>query len=112
VEALERAADSSGRVPFIVASLGHAYALSGRVDESRATIAELSGPSQQRYVSEFNLSVIHAGLGDLDSAFLALEKAFEVRDGRIPYLATEPRFAPLREDPRYQALVRRLGLPG
>jgi tetratricopeptide (TPR) repeat protein len=111
LSALQKASETSGRIPFIVAALGHAYGLEGQRPEAESILAELKGPHQKRFVSEFNLALVHTGLGDLDHAFGALERGFGARDPRMAYLATEPRFDPLRSDPRYLGLVGRMGLP-
>lgn len=111
VSALQKASDTSGRIPFIVAALGNAHGLAGQRPEAEGILGELKGPHQKRFVSEFNLALVHTGLGDVDHAFAALERGFDARDPRLAYVATEPRFDPLRSDPRYLDLVGRMGLP-
>ncbi len=112
VSALEKAAEASGRIPFIVSALGHAYGIAGMKGEGQAIVTELHDGSQRGYVSGYNLALVHTGLGDFDQTHVALQAALEARDGRMAYLATEPRFDPFRLDPHYAELVRRLGLPG
>jgi hypothetical protein len=55
--------------------------------------------------------VVHVGLGANDKAFEYLERAYEERSGSLIYLKVEPILDPLRSDPRFQDLVRRVGLP-
>jgi len=62
-------------------------------------------------VSSFDLALIHGALGQKDEAFALLEKAYAEREEAVPYLKVERRFKPLRADPRFARLVRRLGLP-
>ena len=52
----------------------------------------------------------HAALGDMDGAFAALERAYQARSAGLIYLHLDPGYAPLRSDPRYGELVRRIGL--
>jgi len=70
----------------------------------------LKGVSEQRYVSPFDLAVVHIGLGDLTSGFEHLEEAYRQHVFRIIEL-TMPMFDGLRCDPRWQDLIRRTGLP-
>jgi hypothetical protein len=55
--------------------------------------------------------MIHAALGDRDKAFAELEKAFEERDWNLPRLKVDPFMDPLRDDPRFKELLKRLSLP-
>jgi hypothetical protein len=52
----------------------------------------------------------YAALGDFDSAFASLERAFQTRSAGLIYLHLDPGYAPLRQDPRFAELVRRIGL--
>jgi eukaryotic-like serine/threonine-protein kinase len=93
-----------------IAALGHAYAASGRREEALAIIDRLTELGKQRYIpSSFNAQ-IHAALGQTDQAFEWLEKSYEERYGFLIYLKVEPRFDPLRQDPRFQEIARRVGL--
>ena len=56
------------------------------------------------------VAIAQSGLGDLDAAFAALEQATVDADPELPNVVVEPRFAPLRSDPRYARLVELLGL--
>lgn len=57
------------------------------------------------------MATIYIGLGDTDRAFEWLERALEDRSETLLFLKVEPRFDPLRADPRFKSLVHRLGLP-
>ena len=63
------------------------------------------------YVPPYPVAVIQAALGRPDEAFASLEKAYNERDSWLDYLSVDPRLSPLRSDPRYSALLRRLNLP-
>jgi len=98
------------RHPFLIASLGHAYALSGERDKAQQALAELREMSKQRYISPYLFAVIYAGLRDKEQAYAWLEKAYEDRSFFLIWLKVEPLFDPLHADPRFQDLLRRVGL--
>jgi serine/threonine-protein kinase len=106
----EKAIKMSGNVTFTTAALGHLYALSGKQAEARKTIAELKELSSKRYVTAYDIAIIYAGLGENDQAFEWLDKALEERSSWLPYLGIEPRIDELRSDPRFKALLERVGL--
>jgi len=93
------------------ASLGHAYALQGKRREAEKIIAELKDQSKQKYVSSYQVAVIYAGLGERDRALEWLEKAYEERSTLLAYFEMDPRLDPLRGEPRFQALLRRMNFP-
>jgi tetratricopeptide (TPR) repeat protein len=96
-----------------IANLGHIYGLAGRRSEALAIVKELekryakgeSGPGQFAFV--------YAGLGDKDQAFAWLEKDFQERSIGLPSIMIFQAFLldPLRDDPRFADLLRRMGLP-
>jgi len=106
---LEKAVSIAG-APLFTALLGRAYALTGEKTKALEILDGLMTLSQQRYVSPFDIAVVQIGLGDLTPAFQRLEEAYEQRVFRIIEL-TMPMFDSLRSDPRWQSLVRRIGLP-
>ena len=63
----------------------------------------------ESYVPAYWFALLHAGLGQRDSALRYLERAYEERSTVLAYLLIDPRLAPLRNDPRFLALARRLG---
>jgi tetratricopeptide (TPR) repeat protein len=101
---------SLGAGPPCRALLGRAYALAGERTKAESILEELKTLSKQQYISPFDLAVAHAGLGDLTSTFKLLEEAYQQRVFRIIEL-TFPMFDNLRPDPRWQDLVRRIGIP-
>jgi serine/threonine-protein kinase len=90
-------------------SLGHAYAVAGRTAEARSVLDTLRRAATSRYVPAYWFALLHAGLGQRDSALRYLERAYEERSTVLAYLLIDPRLAPLRDDPRFLALSRRLG---
>ncbi len=91
--------------------LGFAYAVSGRPDEARRILATLQQLHQQGIVPAASLATLHGALGESNEAFVWLEKAYQERDPQLTYLKAGRRFEPLRGDPRFGQLVRRVGLP-
>ena len=94
-----------------LAALGHAYAVAGKRAEARKVIDELQELSKRKYVSPYFIAVIYTGLGQRDQAFTWLEKAYEERHPYMTLIGVEPLLDPLRSDPRFLNLVRRVGLP-
>src|SRR5882724_5808185 len=98
--------------PLPPALLGHLYAKIGRKDEALAILKQLRErreSSKQRYVSPYNLALIHIGLGQKDEALQLLEETYEERDGyNIAFIKVEPLLDPLRGDLRFEALAKKV----
>jgi len=97
--------------PFFVAALGHAYAVAGNRREAEKILQTLSDRAKESYISPFDVALIYAALGEKDKAFALLDKAVAERSTFLVYSKWEPRLDPLRSDPRFQELLRRIGLP-
>jgi serine/threonine-protein kinase len=95
---------------FALARLGHGYATAGRREEAQGVIKRLVASGKQKYVSAFDVAMIHVGLGEVDEAFTCFQSAFEERSLWMGYLKVEPQLDPVRADPRFQELLRRVGL--
>jgi len=93
------------------ATLASLYALSGRKAEALALLAELRTIAQTAYVPPTDFARLYAALGEPDRAIAELEKAYEVRDGDMFMLNELPYFDPLRDDPRFQEIIRRMAFP-
>ncbi len=107
---LRKTVELSG-APMDVAALGHAYAVSGQRTEARKALQKLEQLARQRYVSNYDRALICVGLGENDRALAWLERAFQERSPWMIHLKDDPRLDPLRADPRFPDLVRRVGLP-
>jgi eukaryotic-like serine/threonine-protein kinase len=95
-----------------VAGLAHGYAAMGNRAETQKILADLLRQSKKKYVSPYMIATIYSGLGDKEKAFDFLEKAYQERSPDIPYfLKADLRLDPLRSDPRFQNLLRRLDFP-
>ena len=91
------------------ASLGHVYAMAGKTAKARGVLTALHTAAERSYVPAYWFALVHAGLGERDQALRYLERAYEERSTVLAYLLIDPRLAPLRNEPRLQALARRLG---
>jgi DNA-binding winged helix-turn-helix (wHTH) protein/TolB-like protein len=95
--------------PQLIAMLGYSYARAGMTIEARTILKQLEQRSRKEYVSPFDIAGIHIGLGDKDTAFLWLERSYNERSWLLSYIKVEPLFDPLRSDPRFINLTRRVG---
>jgi serine/threonine-protein kinase len=93
-----------------LAGLGYALAVSAEKQQARQVIEHLKELNQQRYVSPYHFAVIYAGLGERAQALDYLEKAADEHFNLLVFLKVEPMFDSLRSEPRFSALVRRVGL--
>jgi len=82
----------------------------GRRDEAEEILGRLEEESRRQYVRAEILAMGYAALGNLDRAFACLERAFQAKSAGLIYLHLDPGYAPLRADPRFANLVRRIGL--
>ena len=111
IEELQRAAALSGGSAENVASLAHAYAMAKSRAEAQKLLRDLTERSTREYVPSYEIAVIHVGLGEKPQAFQWLEKAYEERYHWLNLMGVDPRLDPLRADPRFEHLLRRVGLP-
>lgn len=96
--------------PMYLAALGYAYAIYGLTDKARDVVDQLQKQSGERFVSQYSLAMVHAGLSEPDQAFEYLELAFEERSDMMAWLKIGPEWTSLRGDPRFQSMLRRVGL--
>jgi TolB-like protein/DNA-binding winged helix-turn-helix (wHTH) protein/Tfp pilus assembly protein PilF len=111
VAALERGLSASDRSSEMLAQLGLAYGRAGRGSHARAMLSELQARARTQHVSPFAFALAHMGAGETDKAIDALAAAYRSREWYLCVLKTEPVFDPLRENPRFQELLRQLNLP-
>ena len=96
---------------FALREAGIAYAKSGRRDKAGEMISRFIKIAETQYVPACRVAAIHAALGDNDKAFEELGKAFEARDWELFRSQADVYWFPLRDDPRFKELVKRLNLP-
>jgi serine/threonine-protein kinase len=107
----QRLGSADAQIPKVMADLVRACALAGKMAEARSLIAELVRLSERSYVPPGEVAFAYASLGDLDPAFHWLDRS--VREGPVElrYLKIGLRWDPLRADPRFAELLRRVGIP-
>ena len=106
-----RAFQTVGDHPHALGHMGNAYTRWNREAEARAIIPRLQQHIRQNGIGTYEVALVYAGLGEKDSAFEWLEKASVVRDKGLTFLKVDPCLDPLRSDPRFQNLLRRVGFP-
>jgi TolB-like protein/Tfp pilus assembly protein PilF len=94
----------------ITGLLGLAYAAAGQRDSAQKILDELNTLSTQQYVSPFAVAEVYLGLGDRDRALEWLQKAYKAHSPFLLNIGVSRMFDPLRGDPRFIALVRKVGL--
>ncbi len=97
-------------VPTLAAE-GYVYGVLGRRREAQAALVRMDSLSRRQYVTAYAVALVHTALGQRDSAFAWLARAVRERTHWLVWLNRDLRWAPLRADPRFQALVHEVGLP-
>ena len=96
--------------PAAQAALAHALAMGGRRDEALLLMERLTSMSGNRNISPYWLAIVNTALGEWDAALASLHQACENREAWLVWLKVEPRHDPLRNDARFNHLLRRIGL--
>jgi TolB-like protein/DNA-binding winged helix-turn-helix (wHTH) protein/Flp pilus assembly protein TadD len=110
VAELQKAVKLSGDSPTCIANLARAYVAAGKRNEAVKLLGDLKKRSNPGYSNASEIAMIYISLGDTDQAVNWLEKGYEERFN--PGVLLRPGFDPLRSDPRFEELMRRIGLPG
>jgi serine/threonine protein kinase/Tfp pilus assembly protein PilF len=117
VDALEKSM-ALGGTPIVKSSLGCAYGLGGNRDEALRVLNELLETREKQYTTALNIARVYNGIGEIDSACEWLERSVEERNGEVVFLNVGTKSGTgniwrktLRTDPRYQDILRRIGLP-
>ncbi len=107
----EKGGKLSGGSPMMRAALAHTLGTAGRPVEAGQILDDLTRLAKQKYVAPYFFAGIHVGLGENDRALEYLEKAYEEHSNWLIYLHIDPSMDGLRDDRRFQDLLRRVGLP-
>jgi len=110
ISVLENAASRTDRSPGVIASLIGAYAHAGRRADALRLLGELKKRQQTGYVPAAAFVNAYVGLDDRDEAFAWFERAYQEKSSILKFLKVFPPFDAVRSDPRFQDLVRRVGL--
>jgi TolB-like protein/cytochrome c-type biogenesis protein CcmH/NrfG len=93
-----------------IPALGHVYGVMGRRQDALRLIETTRDRAMKGRLGPTAVAVIYLGLGDKDAAFSWFEKAWELREGALPYIKLDPRCDPIRSDPRFALLLRKMRL--
>ena len=86
--------------------------MSGERNKAQQLLDELIEQKKKKYIPPYFIAEIYSGLGESDNTFEWLDKAYEERDSQLVYLkAPWPEWGPIRSDPRFKALLKKIGLP-
>jgi eukaryotic-like serine/threonine-protein kinase len=107
----EKGVNLSGGSPLMRAALAHTYGKSGRANDALQVLDDLTTLAKHKYVAPHFIAGIHIGLGNSDRAIEYLEKSYEEHCHWLIYLHIDPSMDSLRDDPRFQYLLHRVGLP-
>jgi eukaryotic-like serine/threonine-protein kinase len=107
----EKGVELSGGSPLMSAALAQTLAIAGKRKRAVKILGDLTKLAKQKYVSPYFLAGIHIGLREAERAMEYLEKAYEDHSHWLIYLHIDPSIDPLRDEPRFQHLLRRVGLP-
>jgi TolB-like protein/tetratricopeptide (TPR) repeat protein len=110
ITALRKAAELSGDSPMVLGWLGLALAQSGNSQQARGLLDRLHAIAAQVYVPSTSLAWIHFGLGEIDEAFVWMERAVQERDPMMIPIKSYPFLDPIRSDPRFSGLLRKMNL--
>jgi serine/threonine-protein kinase len=110
IAALQKAVVFSGNSTEYLSSLAYAYVISGNLEKANEILTELDKLSKHAYVSKYHLAPIQAAMGDKDKAFESLESAYKERDSDLIVLKVDPRFAVLHSDPRFEMMLKKIGM--
>jgi tetratricopeptide (TPR) repeat protein len=110
LEQFRQAMTLPGPSGWLVAALAAAYARVGNTDETERLLAELEERASHEYVSPMALAVAYAALGRFDDALTQVERSFAQRDCWVVALGVDPAWAPLRGQPRFEAIIAKVGI--
>jgi adenylate cyclase len=109
-KAIELYEKAQATTHFPSAGLAITYAKMGRREDARRILEQLIEKSRQQYVAGELIATVYAALGEKDEAFRWLERAFDEHSASMVGFASSPEFRPLRSDPRFTDLLRRIGI--
>ena len=111
IAAVDKAVQLTQRSGITLSTAGFVYAAAGKRTEALGVIKELETKYSRKEASGFDVATVYCGLGEKDKAFEWLEKDFRSRNGYLQFVRWLVVFEPLRDDPRFKDLLRRMNLP-
>ena len=110
IATLKRGANLFPENPFLLSALGYAYGVAGKKGEAQKIVNRFIEISKEKYFSAVFISRVYAGMGDVEKAIAWLEKAYEERDPAFCIIKSVPSHDYMHSDPRFQALLKKMGL--
>ena len=110
ITVLRKAAELSGNAPLVVGWLGMTLARSGDAAGARQVLSGLHAAASQAYVLPTSFAWIHLGLGEIEQAYTCMERAMDERDPIIIPIKIYAFLDPLRNEPRFAAMLRKMNL--
>ena len=110
LEWLERATSVAHDEERLISDLGHCRALAGQREGAEAALAKLEQVNQKLYVDPVLFALVYVGLGETERALEVLERAYENQAAHLTDVPMDPRFRPLHSEPRYEEIVKGIGL--
>jgi tetratricopeptide (TPR) repeat protein len=110
IASLRRASELSGRSPMVLGWLGLALAQGGNAAEARDLLQSLHAIAAKTYAPPSSFAWIYYGLGEIDDAFTWMDRAVDARDHMMTPIKSYPFLDPIRNDPRFAALLRKMNL--
>ena len=110
LEWLERATSVVHDEERLLSDLGHCRALAGQREGAQAALAKLDEADQKIYVDPVHFALVYVGLGEIERALEHLERAYQNQAAHLTTVPSDPRFRPLHSEPRYEEIVKGIGL--
>jgi tetratricopeptide (TPR) repeat protein len=114
-EAIAEYSETDAALPgwvVTLAGIGNVEGMAGKKREARDMLARLNTLSQKKYVTPYGVALVYAGLGEKDQALNWLDKALDDRSHWLVWIRLDPRWDPIRDEPRFKRIVSRVGFPG
>jgi TolB-like protein/Tfp pilus assembly protein PilF/tRNA A-37 threonylcarbamoyl transferase component Bud32 len=107
----EAAVELSNASPWLIGNLAASYAKAGHRERAQKILRELEIAAGERYVSPYAMAIAYYFLDEIDKVFDCLEKSYAARDVWLIWLGTEPQLDSLRQEVRFQDLLRQINSP-
>jgi eukaryotic-like serine/threonine-protein kinase len=97
--------------PPALAGLGHLYGILGKRSEALQVIAEMRGMAEKGFVTAYAPTLVYLGIGDKEKTLAGLNRCLEERSNWMVWLLKDPRWDPMRSEPRFQEIIHKVGFP-
>jgi tetratricopeptide (TPR) repeat protein len=111
IDLCRKASIASPNNPNLLSALGYAYASAGRKEEAQAILKTFIEERKQHFVSPFMIALLYTSLDKKAEALDWLNKAYDEMDPQLTWVYLDPQLDPLHAEPRFKALLQRMGIP-